>query len=1059
MSKNKIGLKTILQNNWHYAAAFFIPAGVLFLAYLFFGVYPGLGFLNSEWLEPVRAMIVGPQQIETGNSVLSLDLNAQYVYYFDYIYDVFSGKESLFYSWSRNLSGEFLGIIGYYLASPFSFIVWAFPREHITEGLLCMILAKVGSIGVTAAVYLYRGRGFRKSTSVIFSMMYSLCSYVLVQTMNPMWLDGVIALPLVIYGIEQLIRKGRFRMLAVSLIYSFVTCFYIGYMIGIFACVYFCFNFWISRAYDRLRAGQVFARIGLFMVSGASAVLSSCFMLVPVINSLNMGKFTFSDPDYSAVGNFTLFDLFGKLLPNSYDTVRMEGLPFFYCGLLTLIMAICYFFLKKVTVRSRISNAFLILILMLCMFVRPTDMLWHGGQMPNWLPYRYSFIVSFLLIVCGAEAFENIKYFAKKQIAVAGAVVFGMIILLGKFDSYSESLERDLLPELTTIATAAVITAIFTAYIIQTKDKQGIKKAAAVTLAILVGGELFYNTITGLVSQDNDIVYSNRESYVEPIGYLREKMDEIYEHDDGFFRVEKNFNRSANDPMALRMYGLTHSSSTLNERPISLIGELGMTSRGHYTKYTGATPMIDDLFGIKYILSCPDNEYGRITGKEDISVEQNTDAMPIAYLTDPITLDYFFDDYPADRDNVFAKQNRLMSHILGKTDSSDYIKTIPEEDLFLETENVNESKASGHIAYKVVQNGRNSQLKYTLIAPEEGEIFLWMPSDYERKLNVWINGDVWKGNYYETENYNAKSLGVFEKFEEFTVTLTLTGEDLYFKDIMFGYFDKELYADDYGLLRDMNENTSVTKISPTRFAVETNYPEERLLLTTVPIERGWNIKVDGREVKPATVLDALMGVELSGGAHRIEFEYNVPDRDIILWLTATGLMIFALMCVFSYRFKKRYGEVDYGLPLDVSNMLFTKDDGEAGFGEIDASSQNKINDILSDLIQINEIEPPEEFEEENPKEKEENLTDETIKLDEPLRKNPSPAAVERENESERAAELLNPAEETSVTPPKIIPYKEVSKHEQYRLMDFDASAEDFFPQTEVDKINKSKRGK
>ena len=92
-----VALRGFFARNWIYFASFGLPVLVLFVSYGFFGVYP-----------------FGER------SVLSLDLNAQYVYYYDYMYDVFAGKESLFYSWSRNLSGEFAGIIGYYLASPFN---------------------------------------------------------------------------------------------------------------------------------------------------------------------------------------------------------------------------------------------------------------------------------------------------------------------------------------------------------------------------------------------------------------------------------------------------------------------------------------------------------------------------------------------------------------------------------------------------------------------------------------------------------------------------------------------------------------------------------------------------------------------------------------------------------------------------------------------------------------------------------------------------------------------------------------------------------------------------
>lgn len=62
-------------------------------------------------------------------------------------------------------------------------------------------------------------------------------------------------------------------------------------------------------------------------------------MILPVYNSLQNGKFSFTEPDYSLVNNFNLIDIARKLFPNTYDTVRMEGLPALFCCSLALVLA------------------------------------------------------------------------------------------------------------------------------------------------------------------------------------------------------------------------------------------------------------------------------------------------------------------------------------------------------------------------------------------------------------------------------------------------------------------------------------------------------------------------------------------------------------------------------------------------------------------------------------------------------------------------------------------------------------------------------------------------
>ena len=77
-----------------YFFVFFLPVAIMFSAYAFFKIHP-----------------IGD------SSVLVLDLNGQYVYYYEQFRDAFHGNGSFIYNWSRNLSGEMFGVFAYYLAS------------------------------------------------------------------------------------------------------------------------------------------------------------------------------------------------------------------------------------------------------------------------------------------------------------------------------------------------------------------------------------------------------------------------------------------------------------------------------------------------------------------------------------------------------------------------------------------------------------------------------------------------------------------------------------------------------------------------------------------------------------------------------------------------------------------------------------------------------------------------------------------------------------------------------------------------------------------------------
>ena len=863
----KSGVKRFFTESYELPLSFAVPFFILLLSYFIFGVYP-----------------FGER------SVLSLDLNGQYVYYYDYMYDVFAGEESIFYSWSRNLSGEFMGIVGYYLGSPFNLLVWMFPRGMITEGLLTMMVTKVGAIGLCTAVYLRRGRGYNRLTTVVFSSSYALCAYTMVQTMNPMWLDGVMILPLVVYGIEKLIDEGKFVMAVISLVYAFVTCFYIGFMIAIFSALYFIYYVCVTHKKGFL--GLVLKRGALFTGVAVVSVMMSAYMLLPVYNSLSYGKFEFSEPDYSSVyTNFDLIEMLDKMFPLTYDTVRMSGLPFIYCGTIVLLMLPCYFFMKKIRGRDRIGGAALIAVICVSMYICQVDMLWHGGQLPNWLPYRYSFMLSFLMIRFSAEAFDSISEIRKKHIAGIAVAWFGVLLLIEKADNFLEDINRDTMDSLQVILPVMFILFLISASVIQLKDKLD-RKSMCIVFTVIIGVEIFANTFVQLWRQHWDIVYSTRPSYVDVIEPTREVVDGIKAEDDGFYRIEKAYHRTVNDPMAVGMYGLSHSSSTLNAKPIELLSRLGFSARSHYTRSSGGTEITNSLFSVKYMLTCPENSTANLKSKDDITVTKNEFALPMAYL-----VDNDIEDLELSKTEPLANQNELLMTMLGgnsiiSEEDREYFTRIID-DVDLELTNVNQGKTTdGHHSFKQITEGINTEIVYTFEMPETSALYMYLPSKYERTVNVWLNRETFLGTYFEGDNNSIMKIGDFEKGESVTIGLTLTREDLYFREAQFLFCDHEAITTDLTAINEKNKETVVEKLSPTSLKITVNAGKDDMLFTTIPVEKGWTILVDGVETEYIELLDALIGVELTEGKHVIEMSFTTAGYPIAVIITAAGFIIF-----------------------------------------------------------------------------------------------------------------------------------------------------------------------
>ena len=118
-------------------------------------------------------------------------------------------------------------------------------------------------------------------------------------------------------------------------------------------------------------------------------------------------------------------------------------------------------------------------------------------------------------------------------------------------------------------------------------------------LCVFVCLELFIAGLLNLVALDEDVVISSYDSYHGFIDKVRPIVNDVEESDDSFYRMEKNFHRKVNDPMSLGLRGFSNSTSTLNQYTIEFLNKMGLAADSHWTKYTGATPVFDSIFGVK----------------------------------------------------------------------------------------------------------------------------------------------------------------------------------------------------------------------------------------------------------------------------------------------------------------------------------------------------------------------------------------------------------------------------------------------------------------------------
>ncbi len=861
---------TTLKSNYHYFGAFFVPILLFGIAYAWFGVYP----FGKE-------------------SVLVLDMYGQYMDYFANFRNIITGDKSFLYSWGRNLGGEMMGLTAYYVSSPFSLITVLFPKENITEAVLVMEFLKIGSIGLTMAIYLYASRKISKINAFLFSLLYSMSAYVIVQMMNIMWMDSLILLPLVIMGVEKIVREDKYKLFLVCLPILFISNFYTAYMTGIFAFFYFLYYYPYVYGFKGIK--KFLKKLIIFGICAVVAGGCSLFLILPTYYGMKMGKLEFNSTNLAFKSMFDFFDLFAAMLPGAYDTVRNEGTPFIYAGSIVWLLLPAYFLNRNIKTRYKALSATLLWFLLFSMTINTLDNAWHIFKTPNWLPYRYSFLFTFFVVVLACEAFDNLKHVSKENLAKTYGLSILIVFLVQKFGYKYITAEENVWLALVCLSVHMLLL-----YLVQSSKKQ---KTVITFLVLAISLELTVNACELIYDLDHDVVYSTRSSYYDFFKETKPVVDAVQRYDTSFYRMGTTFRRTKNDALSLGYNGLAHSSSTLNLKILDFMKVMGISVRGHWAGYYGTTILSDSILGFKYVLS---KNYMQFPFYEKldlidspITVYKNNYALPVAFAADDkITKVFLYGDDP------IRQQNKLLSSLTGEL-YAEYFKPVKIIDEF--TFNLTpKAMRSGHNYYEKKNVNTAGSIEFLIQGVKGYNLYAFFPTNFEREVDMTLNEEEF-GQFFGNDTYGVINLGAFEDSEYVTLKMTLKESELFYKSAYFYYLDMEAF--EQGIENIRRNQLNITYRTETLIVGTVTADESKeYLFTTIPYEKGWQVKIDGEKVETIDVMNALLAVPLTPGTHEIELKF-VPEGFVTGSIVSIiSFIIFVIMLLLK---KKRPATVIY----------------------------------------------------------------------------------------------------------------------------------------------------
>ncbi|MFE3165153.1 YfhO family protein [Streptomyces sp. NPDC059224] len=510
------------------------------------------------------------------------DLGNQYVPFHAHLWDLLHGHADggLVLNWQSGYGSSFLPDIGTYVSSPFALLVGVFPRDEIDLAVYVITVLKTAVAGAAMAWLLLSLRRGRWWAAGLLGASYALCGWSLaLASFNPMWLDGLIALPLLCL-VGEWATAGRRPLLSVLIVaLAWTANFYTAYMATLGAALVLLLRLVLAQPPWR-RALAVVGRAAVVVGLGAGLAAP----LVIVVYSGTRHAYPGREAHFAPVG---ADDLFARLLPATYS----YSSPALYVGITALVLALALPFHRKVPVRVRAGWTVLVLAVGLSLQWAPTSLAWHAFAAPNGSSYRQAFVFCALLVMA---AWHALAYGLPDRRALGAAAV--LLVLVAAVAGRS-TLTRQHAHHTWPVVLLAVVGALGGLALLSLRHGRPVLAGLAVVL--LLGAQFGEAAATSAVATRMRL--SQMDDYA-PWGDRQQREADAVAGADAWpeYRTEPGRDQTvANDPMMVGGQGSQYYSSLTSDvlsRTLTALGG-GWTSRGRSLQSLD-NPVTDAVFSV-----------------------------------------------------------------------------------------------------------------------------------------------------------------------------------------------------------------------------------------------------------------------------------------------------------------------------------------------------------------------------------------------------------------------------------------------------------------------------
>ncbi len=795
------------------------------------------------------------------------DMKQQLIPLFCDFKDILAGKESLFLNFSNAGGMNFYAVFFFFLASPFSFAVAFVEKADVPFLMNILVVLKLCISGFTAGFTLKRlNTSLNLGMAATLGSAYALGGYGMLFYQNIMWLDIMYLFPLVVLGIERLIRKNRPVLLTVVLSLTVIMNFYISFMVflfvifffGIFACVY--------RKTDL----KIYVNLG---ISGVTSLIVSAFVWVPCL--LQYTK--------SARGSEFIEELKSAEFFAPYETT----LTVLLCSGIALAGVVLALLRLRTSKKEDKPWIYAFLVTAAPLVIEPVNLMWHTGSYMSF-PARYGFIPLFLAVIITAKEFCRAEIDTKPRyvLNLVSAVIISVplifaLLFTGKnaesFSNYVSSLWnndtafRGLLFICGLFVTVGIL--IFTAI----KFKWLHRNVAVVLICLTVAVQGICSAEIFIIPAKEKLNLYNYQSVIA----LEEKAEK-----EGFYRVNTtNKLTDANMTGAAGFNSLSHYTSLSDRTFMETAKAFGYSGNWMETGNWGGSILSDALLSVGYTIGLENQGYKLIENQNFLGLGIKTEGSVLKTLPKGNRL--------TSLGEAFSKFSGEGNPVFEYTPwSSDFCEIKKYDEGYF----INNISSVGKLYYEV--DVKDPQ---TLYFDCYSGFSNRLTEDINNAFSVSVNGKT-VAQKYPTQSLNG--LLKLGSFQNETVNITIevfkTADACSFG--VFGVDEKSL--------TEYTKNAVTLNLREKSGKIYGDAKEGNYFLS-IPYKDNYKITLDGEELEYNKALSGFIAVNIPKDG-QLKIEFTPKGFYMGIGISVLGLALMVLMII--YRKKERsYGELLSGI--------------------------------------------------------------------------------------------------------------------------------------------------